>query len=455
MNNIEDHRQTAMDYKRRTAGSFMLVEPAGIQNRLYGSDFCVSRKIDGIMQCVFWQDGKAFMAGSGGNILEGLPCLDEFAACVKAAGLGSVTVAAELYYPLDGGRPRCHDVMRALADPEEKAKLRLAPFDLIERSGEPCKFGHYREVHQELCRLFPREMVRPVEMRTVKSKEEVEAVFEEWVDGQGAEGLVVHSESPIVWKVKPRHTIDAAVVGYTVAAEQGIRDLLFAVRREDGKFQVFTPGSNGLAAEQRLSLLETLKQDHAESQYIRTDSDNNAFQMVRPRLVFELSVNELMAESNAGKIKMNPLLEFDEEKGWIACGSTPGVSALAPVIVRLRQDKTPEYAAVRVSQLSDLCPFAEKTGGDGPLAPSSLLARKVFRKTSGEKVMLQKFLIWKTNKEQSGRFPAYVFHYTDYSSGRKEFLKRDLRVSDSEEQIRSIMEQFINENIKKGWQEVL
>ena len=454
MNNISEYQQTAMDYKRRISGSFMLVDPAGIRKKMFGSDFSVTRKIDGIMECVFWRDGKAFMAGSGGTILTDLPCLEEFAKCAQAAGLDSVTIAAELYYPLAEGRPRCHDVMRALAVPEEKAKLRLAPFDLLESSGKPYKSAHYKEIHHELSRLFSGEMIRPVEMRNAQSKEEVETIFDEWVTDEGAEGLVVHSESPIVWKVKPRHTIDAAVIGYT-AAEEGICDLLFAVRREDGKFQVFTSGSNGLTSEQRLSLLEALKQDTAESQYIRTDPENNAFQMVAPRMVFEISVNELISESNTGKIKRNPLLDFDPEEGWLSCGSTPGVSALAPAVVRLREDKTPEYESIRVSQLSDLCPFAEDSAGDGPLPKSTLLSRRVFRKTSGDKVMLQKFLIWKTNKEQSGKFPAYVFYYTDYSSGRKEFLKRDLRVSGSEQQIRAIMDEFISANIKKGWQEAI
>lgn len=452
MSNINEYQQTAMDYKRRISGSFMLVDPAGIRKKLFGSDFCATRKIDGIMECVFWKNGKAFMAGSGGTILTDLPCLDEFAKCVQAAGLDSVTIAAELYYPLAEGRPRCHDVLRALAVPEERVKLKLAPFDLLECNGEPYKAAHYKETHQELRRLFSGEMIRPVEMRTAQSKEEVETIFDEWVTDEGAEGLVVHSESPIVWKLKPRHTIDAAVVGYT-EAEGGIRNLLFAVRREDGKFQVFTSGSNGLTSEQRLALLETLKQETAESQYIRTDSENNAYQMVSPRMVFEISVNELISESNTGKIKRNPLLEFDPEKGWLSCGSTPGVSALAPALVRIRDDKIPEYESIRVSQLSDLCPFAENPAGDGPLPKSTLLSRRVFRKTSGDKVMLQKFLIWKTNKEQSGKFPSYVFYYTDYSSGRKEFLKRDLRISESEQQIRAIMEEFITNNIKKGWQE--
>ena len=49
-----------------------------------------------------------------------------------------------------------------------------------------------------------------------------------------------------------------------------------------------------------------------------------------------------------------------------------------------------------------------------------LMGRKcqVFRKAHKEKVMLQKFVLWKTNKESSGFYPTYVFHYTDYSLGR-------------------------------------
>jgi hypothetical protein len=78
-----------------------------------------------------------------------------------------------------------------------------------------------------------------------------------------------------------------------------------------------------------------------------------------------------------------------------------------------------------------------------------LLERRVFKKVSKDKVMLHKFLIWKTNKEQTGRYPAYVFYHTDYSSGRKEMIKRDMAFSNSEEQIREIMSTEIADNIKK------
>jgi hypothetical protein len=63
-------------------------------------------------------------------------------------------------------------------------------------------------------------------------------------------------------------------------------------------------------------------------------------------------------------------------------------------------------------------------------------------------------MIWKTNKNQSGRYPAYVFYHTDFSSSRKELIKRDMAFSDDEQQIRDILQFEIAENVKKGWEEV-
>jgi hypothetical protein len=74
---------------------------------------------------------------------------------------------------------------------------------------------------------------------------------------------------------------------------------------------------------------------------------------------------------------------------------------------------------------------------------------------SGEKVMLHKFLVWKTNKEKNPRFPAYIFYHTDYSSSRKEMIKRDMAYSSDEQQVRDIFEAEIASNIKKGWEEIL
>ena len=448
----KEMRDAAVEYKRRVAGAFILVDGTKLKSKIAGNDICVTRKIDGVMRFIVYRNGNAVMFSTGGNDdMSGIPCLDDLAKQLKTAKVKSATLVAELYVAVEGGRPRCHDVLEALAS--DTAKLRLASFDLLELDGVEWKAAHYKETHARLAKLFKTELVRPVEMRTAASADDVQAIYDEWVGEQDAEGLVIHSELPMVWKVKPRHSIDAVAIGYTTG-ELGIRDIIVAVRREDGLYQSFGVTSNGLSEELRGTLLTKFEGMKVESNFIQTDSRGIAFQMIRPELVLEVSVNELIAESNAGKVKTNPLLDFGEA-GWQSKGMVNGVSALGMSIERFREDKTPEPANIRISQLTDLCPFAEGKGVSLENLPKSeLLRRQVFRKVQKDKVMLQKFVIWKTNKEASGFYPAYVFHYTDFSSGRKDFLKRDIRVSDDEAQITAIYDAFIAENVKKGWDEV-
>ncbi len=135
-------------------------------------------------------------------------------------------------------------------------------------------------------------------------------------------------------------------------------------------------------------------------------------------------------------------------------GTTPGVSALGITIDQERTDKQPNEIDVRISQLTDICPFEEPEGVSAKLEKSELLERHVYKKVSGAKVMLHKFLLWKTNKEQSGSYPAYIIYHTDYSSARKEMIKRDMLYSNDEQQIRDLLAAEIADNIKKGWEKV-
>ena len=53
-----------------------------------------------------------------------------------------------------------------------------------------------------------------------------------------------------------------------------------------------------------------------------------------------------------------------------------------------------------------------------------------------------------------GEYPAFVYHYTDFSPSRADVLKKDLKVSNSKKQIEEIFNDEILKNIKKGWEKV-
>lgn len=92
---------------------------------------------------------------------------------------------------------------------------------------------------------------------------------------------------------------------------------------------------------------------------------------------------------------------------------------------------------------SELTPYTED-GSEIPVYASSFdLVIELSAKATEEKF------------QTTGRYPAYIFYHTDYSSARKELIKRDMAFSSDEQQIRNILATELADNIKKGWEEVL
>jgi hypothetical protein len=454
----KDLADKANIYKRKVAGAFVLVEGSKIHEKITGTDFCVTKKLDGMMHLVFLRESKVFAVTRNGIVRMGLPCLKEFADLAQKANLTSVTVAAELYVKRkDGSRERVSDVSIALGDESQAEMLNLAPFDLIDVNDEPFVAEHYKETLAQMNKYFSGNLVKPVENKNAESTGEIEAIFNEWVTEGGAEGVVIHSELPIVFKVKTRHTVDLAVIGYTTTDDDGskVRDVMVAAIRDDGKIQQIGNVGIGLSDAQRSEFYARLSKLTVPSEFIETDSRNIAYQMVKPQMVLELSALDFVAENAAGEPKLDALVSYSDEAGYISEGQTAGVSAISLSIVGVRDDKKADATDVRLSQITDICPFAQHKGfALSALTPSEILQRRIFTKGSGEKFMIQKFVVWKTNKDESGLFPAFVFHYTDFSNSRKEFLKRDIRTSSSEKQIMDIYNAFIADNVKKGWEEL-
>ncbi|MDR2182181.1 MAG: hypothetical protein LBN92_05825 [Treponema sp.] len=445
------------DYKKTVCKNFISINPAQIDDRLSGAHYSVTRKYDGELAVLFWNGSECFAINTGGRVRMGLPCLDEAARCFKKAALKNAVVAAELFAAETNGRTRVFEVLAALADKSLYGSLELAPFDIISLDGEPFKADSYGEIHARLGEIFNGSpLCKPVRLQTAESKAEVKDLFSKWVNEEGGEGLVVRSELPVVYKIKPRYTIDLAVVGFSEGSGETkgqVRTLLAALMTEDGSFQIVGKCGNGLGDDDRRNLLPKLREMRMESRYIETDSNHVAFQMIRPEIVIEMNINDILFETSSGPI-YNTRLEIKNNE-YRRIGSVPGVSLVFPIFNRIRGDKQVNPADVRLSQVNEIIynPYAGDDKAGRELEPSRLLSREVYRKTLGSKLMVQKFLVWKTNKEQAG-YPAFVFSCTNFSSERAEPLQSEVRVSSSEEQIRALCEEYKDKNIKKGWEKV-
>ena len=141
--------------------------------------------------------------------------------------------------------------------------------------------------------------------------------------------------------------------------------------------------------------------------------------------------------------------------GYHAVRRLPLAAVISPQFVRRREDKlvTPRDISIRqVTKVVDV-PLADRDVREIALPKSLMLRREVYTKVAKGETMVRKFVMWKTNKEtQSEDYPAYVVHFTDFSSNRKDPLSRDVRVSNSLEQIQSLWNELKESNIKKGWE---
>jgi hypothetical protein len=453
--------QRTQEYRRTVGQRLTPIGKSDLQSRLPAGEYHLSRKIDGEFAVLVFADGEALLVNPGGTVRVGLPLLAEAQKQLGRAGVKKALIAGEFYYRhASGARSRVHDVGSAARAPAGQAALdglAFAAFDLIEVDGQPAPARHV-DTYARLEKLLGGgQRVHPVEAAVVKTSAEIEQYFASWVEQQGGEGLVLRSDSAGSFKLKPRHTLDVVVVGYTESTEerQGLlHDLLVAVMRKDGGLHLLGRVGGGFTDEERRSFLLTLKGLGTPSDYVESSPDHVAYQMVRPEWVIEVSCLDLISQTGRGGNIDKMVLQFDPKAGRYApLRRLPLATLISPNFVRRREDKEVSVTDVRAQQLADLVEI-EKLDQDVhqlTLPKSELLRREVYTKVNRGQTMVRKLVLWKTNKEAEGDFPAYVVHFTDFSAGRKTPLEREIRVSHSREQIESLWNQLYTDNIVKGW----
>jgi len=192
--------------------------------RLPDAEFHISRKIDGEYTCLLFKGGEVITLNPGGTIRAGAPFHKEAAKRLKAAGIKTAMFGGELHVRRDDGeRTRIHDVVSRARNPKSEDDLNslcFAVFNIYELDGDDLsmRYGDAMSMAQKLFdkgdRVFAVDTV-------IGDRKQVLKQFNEWVVKGDDEGVVVRSDSAGVFKIKPRHSLDLAVLGFSEGQDLG------------------------------------------------------------------------------------------------------------------------------------------------------------------------------------------------------------------------------------------
>ena len=439
-------------YKRNVAGRYHSISPDCIERELPPGPFVVSEKIDGETWFLHADGERCVLLSPFGKRLENIPITVE---AQKSLNGWCGLLAGELYATVESGRPRVFDLHASMGTKGKPERLRFAAFDVLLDGEGDMQRQHFAERMAHLQQLIAQHdgLFHLAPFETAETLTDVAACYERTVTVSGAEGVVVHASDDRIYKIKPEIVIDAAVVGYA-ASDSGVSELLLALVKPGGSFQLIGRVKTGWRNIEKAELAKRLAPLVCESSYSKANDQGLLYHWVRPEMIVEVKCNDLIAANSRDEHVRRMALRYDDKCGWSTIGPAPAISMINSVFRRVRDDKRAVRPDVRVEQVSDIVPIAEVTSIDPASLPTSdILRREVYTKMSKSGLAVRKLVCWKTNKQEAdAAYPGYVVFFTDYSPGRKQAMKTDLRVAASEETLHTFAYDWLAANIKRGWE---
>lgn len=444
--------EIAKQYKRLTASKYVPVaEDEMISKIIEAEKYHVSPKYDGHLYILYFDGSNLKLINHSGNIIDDLPMFSE--AKKLLSDFNEIILAGELYLFDKDKRTRSFELKSSV---NKKSKdIYFAAFDIISINGEESNYDDDSLI-EKLKSIFNNgESIHPIECLQLESRSEIEDYYKKIVEERGMEGIVVRSHNGPVYKVKPKITIDAVILGYVQSQgdrSEMIKELLVGLCVSENKYIVLSKIYNGFDDNKRASFLKDLESRKVDSNYIEVSGSNLAFIMVKPELVIEFSCLDIYNESTKGPISKMSLTFKDN--AYYSEGKSSSASVTSPTFLRIRDDKKPDVNDIGISQVTRIISLDTASSEKISLKKSEVLKKEIYVKNSKGINMVRKFVIWKTNKDHTGEYPAFVYHFTDFSPSRADVLKKDLKISNSKKQIEEIFNDEILKNIKKGWEKV-
>ncbi|HWB03884.1 MAG TPA: hypothetical protein VG796_12730 [Verrucomicrobiales bacterium] len=458
--------EVAEQYETEVSNRFIGIKPADLAAR-YGTDSRVleTTKYDGEGVFVYYEAGRdinifTFNAPSG-RVRVGLPCLQEFAVRLKECGTKKALFRAELYLrdTIDGRRCISADVNRAShsTDPAEAARFRLAILDVVMHDGrdlrsEQSNFLATWELLGDLAGADANRLVHRAE-GSVISGADLPRLFDERTAG-GLEGMVIRRlDRPEVCKLKPRLTIDTAVVGFVEGefeGNHGMMSLLTALAYPSSggsmQLQSIARVGSGFNDQDRVDWLNRLSSHRTAAPLAMSDSDGRPVTFVRPGFVVEIEAEDMLPADEEASGQQ--VFGWDNSR-WSFDGLAACPRLLFPTFHRIRPDKEFNPKSVRLAQLNGRELISPELI-NRHLPALEVLRRDVYTKEARGAVAVRKLVVTR-RPSTAGAFP-YVIFWTDYSAGRKTPLEVTTLFAHTESRAEALVKKLIEENVTKGFE---
>lgn len=444
---FDNIKQTLRSYKSNQASKYIPVRGDEILTKVFECEkYNISTKYDGHLCFIVKEKNEIQLLNFNGNSFERKDLTEELNTLLNNNGI----LVGEIFSYKENERRRSFDLVKDLNNKD--SSIKIAVFDVINYDGNSFEKSSWEEKKKLIEKLFSKgENVFPVKELEVTSRKDIQSEFQERVNNENQEGLVVRGFNGPIFKIKPKLTFDFVVLGYSLGYSDNftlLKELLFGVLTNKDEYLIVGKLGGGFTNNQRSSFVEDLKNLKVESNLIEPSGSKIPFTFIKPALVVEVeSVDIINSASN--QIIKKPVIKFEENK-FSKTGNKPSVSLISPVFKGFRDDKKIDFDQVGLVQIKRIIELNDEIIEAPNKSKTKVLKKEVYVKEIRGTKMVKKFFIWETNSSTKD-YPKFVFYKIDYSPSRGDKLQRDIKVSDDRSQIEKIYSNQIESDIKKGW----
>ena len=442
------YEQIIKQYKSYIASSYISLTPEQI-NILPKGKLHVSKKYDGLFCCLILNSkDNILLMPNGTQIPEDKKIIKELQ---KIECEDEIIIAGELYALNENSqRERSSDVRASLA--QKNGQLYFAAFDIVQSSkgnldNYPKKIEYISEILKGL------EYSHVVETHDYEA-DSIPNAFQAMVIENHNEGLIIRDNQRI-YKMKQNIDLDLIILAYTSQQHNSIRSIALGIALSDKEFlHVGSVGSLG-SNKEREELYNHLSKLKCESSYRMSSSNGSLYQFVIPKTVINISAKDVQMERHDSSPVSHIALLLEDNK-LKPLHLAPSFSIIHANANEIRLDKKISIEACGINQFERAGFFIKdiKTNPDeyiSSMRPSEIIKKQVFTKKSKDDISIKKFMILKTRKKETD-YPKYLFYYLDMSEKRKIQIQRDVRPFNNIKSAEIMMENYIEKNIKKGWE---